>query len=158
MSPSMPQFYVLSNHEGFYATFLNKPLIIGSKNIEATFKMRKILLNQKQKTNKWINTYNDMIFKDDFNATITLSQSPIETKPSKGTMNHHLCISRFHFDVKEFNDMYSIFNIANLFLIYDIHFNDPTLLLSGEYIAMDNIVHKPSMETIYTRYNQLFDK
>ena len=136
--------YFINHKSAMFATFADKPLVVGSPDEYKIFELKKIVDRQKRVNNKWLNKclryyqHNNM-------DHLKISSYPENKEAEAGVLPTY--ISKIDLDEPEgiefINELYQLCEVE-LFMMYDFeHVTDGDeylLTLTGVHIAQEDVV------------------
>lgn len=136
--------YFINHKSAMFATFSDKPLVIGSPDEYKIFELKKIVDRQKRVNNKWLNKCL-RYYEHDKMDHLKISSHPQNKETDAGV--HPTYISKIDLDepkgIEFIDELYQLCD-AELFMMYDFeHVTDGDeylLTLTGVHIAQDEVI------------------
>ena len=156
----MPSFYVLVNPwtEHLFGTTIASPptathgrtsMVVGCRDVDKVYQLRRLLLERHQQTGRWVNRYEHMSWRNDHDTVLTLSENLQGNDWDSPEWNRHLVAIPMDFEtvppkplrreLRASELCMRAFKHAHLFLVDDVNstdVNSTDLTLQGVFVDM----------------------
>ena len=131
--------YFLSDYSKVFSTYVDKTLVIGTRDVDKIYKLRKLLIDHRIRYGRWINRYVNRTFTDEYNAELKI------TTNSHKTNNIYLNVLQMNFNEEEkLHKNAHIFRHSDIFIADEFEYDrvSDVLSIQGICIDTDNIFDK----------------
>ena len=131
--------YFLTDQSKLYSTYADRTLVIGTRDVEQIYKLRKMLMSHRLKYDRWINRYVSRTYTDEYSAELKIT-----TNSHKANLTY-LSVLPINFnDQDKLNKNAFVFRHCDIFIADEIEYDRVSDILSLQEICIDtdNIFEK----------------